>query len=47
LTARAGAIAQRVNWNHVIAPDRSFLVEKRPVYVTRDGNGKAIEEMFA
>ena len=30
-----------------IAPDQSFTVEKRPVYVTRDGKGKVIREMFA
>ena len=29
-----------------IAPDHSFLVEKRPVYVTKDGKGKAIEALF-
>lgn len=30
-----------------IAADHSFLVEKRPVYVTNDGKGKAIKELFA
>lgn len=30
-----------------IPPTQSFVVEKRPVYVTRDGKGKAIEELFA
>ena len=30
-----------------IAPDTSYLVEKRPVYVTRDGKGQAITELFA
>jgi Protein of unknown function (DUF1501) len=30
-----------------IAPDTSYLVERRPVYVTRDGVGKPIEELFA
>ena len=29
-----------------IAPDHSFIVEKRPVYVTKDGKGKVIEKMF-
>jgi hypothetical protein len=29
-----------------IAPDTSYLVERRPVYVTRDGKGKAIRELF-
>ena len=29
-----------------IAPDHSFVVEKRPVYVTKDGKGKAIEALF-
>jgi hypothetical protein len=29
-----------------IAPDQSFVVEKRPVYVTKDGKGKAIAELF-
>jgi hypothetical protein len=30
-----------------IAPDQSFIVEKRPVYVTKDGKGKPITELFA
>jgi uncharacterized protein DUF1501 len=30
-----------------IAPDTSYVVERRPVYVTRDGKGKAIGELFA
>ena len=30
-----------------IAPDQAFVVEKRPVYVTKDGRGKAIKELFA
>jgi hypothetical protein len=30
-----------------IAPDTSYVVERRPVYVTRDGKGKAITELFA
>lgn len=30
-----------------IPPDHSFVVEKRPVYVTNDGKGKAIRELFA
>ena len=29
-----------------IAPDTSYLVEKRPVYVTKDGLGKPITELF-
>jgi uncharacterized protein (DUF1501 family) len=29
-----------------IPPTHSFLVEKRPVYVTRDGKGKVIDELF-
>jgi hypothetical protein len=30
-----------------IAPDQAFIIEKRPVYVTKDGKGKAIDELFA
>jgi uncharacterized protein (DUF1501 family) len=30
-----------------IPPTHSFLAEKRPVYVTRDGKGKAVKAMFA
>ena len=30
-----------------IAPDQAFIIEKRPVYVTKDGKGKAIEQLFA
>jgi hypothetical protein len=30
-----------------IAPDTSYVVEKRPVYVTKDGKGKAAKEPFA
>jgi uncharacterized protein (DUF1501 family) len=30
-----------------IAPDQAFIIEKRPVYVTKDGKGKAIGELFA
>jgi uncharacterized protein (DUF1501 family) len=30
-----------------IAPDQSFMVEKRPVYVTKDGKGQAVSELFA
>ena len=30
-----------------IAPDTSYVVERRPVYVTRDGVGKPITELFA
>jgi hypothetical protein len=29
-----------------IAPDQYFLNEKRPVYVTKDGKGKAVAELF-
>jgi hypothetical protein len=29
-----------------IAPDTNFVVEKRPVYVTKDGKGKVIQELF-
>jgi hypothetical protein len=29
-----------------ISPDHSFVVEKRPVYVTKDGKGKAIGKLF-
>jgi uncharacterized protein (DUF1501 family) len=29
-----------------IAPDHSFVVEKRPVYVTKDGKGKPVTELF-
>jgi hypothetical protein len=30
-----------------IAPDTSYVVERRPVYVTRDGVGKPITDLFA
>jgi uncharacterized protein (DUF1501 family) len=30
-----------------IPADQSFIVEKRPVYVTKDGKGKAIPELFS
>ena len=30
-----------------IPPDHAFVVEKRPVYVTKDGKGKVIRELFA
>jgi uncharacterized protein (DUF1501 family) len=30
-----------------IAPDTAFMVEKRPVYVTKEGKGKPIHELFA
>ena len=29
-----------------IAPDTSYMVEKRPVYVTRDGKGEVIRDVF-
>jgi hypothetical protein len=30
-----------------IPPTYAFVVEKRPVYVTKDGKGKAVTELFA
>lgn len=30
-----------------IPPDTAYMVERRPVYVTRDGRGKPISELFA
>jgi uncharacterized protein (DUF1501 family) len=30
-----------------IPPDHAFVVEKRPVYVTNDGKGKPIKELFS
>ena len=30
-----------------IPPTQSFVVEKRPVYVTKDGKGKAVKELFS
>jgi hypothetical protein len=30
-----------------IAPDTEYEVEKRPFYVTKDGKGKAVTELFA
>jgi hypothetical protein len=30
-----------------IAPDTAFTVEKRPFYVTNDGKGKPVKELFA
>jgi hypothetical protein len=30
-----------------IAPDTSYMVEKRPVYVTRDGKGEVIKDLLA
>jgi hypothetical protein len=30
-----------------IPPAQSFVVEKRPVYVTKDGLGKPIQQVFA
>jgi hypothetical protein len=30
-----------------IAPDTSYVVEKRPVYVTKDGKGKPAKDLFA
>jgi hypothetical protein len=30
-----------------IAPNHAFVVEKRPVYVTKDGKGKPVTSLFA
>ena len=30
-----------------IAPTQFFLTEKRPVYVTRDGKGQVIHDLYA
>jgi uncharacterized protein (DUF1501 family) len=30
-----------------IAPDQAFMVEKRPVYVTKEGKGKPVNDLFA
>jgi hypothetical protein len=30
-----------------IPADQSFIVEKRPVYVTKDGKGRVIRDVFA
>ena len=30
-----------------IAPNQAYVVEKRPVFVTKDGKGQAIKELFA
>jgi hypothetical protein len=30
-----------------IAPDTAYVIEKRPVFVTRDGKGVPITELFA
>ena len=30
-----------------VPPDTSYIVERRPVYVTRDGKGRPIQEIFA
>jgi hypothetical protein len=30
-----------------IAPTQFFVTEKRPVYVTKDGKGQVIREVFA
>ncbi len=30
-----------------IPPDTSYVIEKRPFYVTKDGKGKAVQELFA
>ena len=30
-----------------IAPTQFFVTEKRPVYVTKDGKGKVIRELYA
>jgi hypothetical protein len=30
-----------------IAPDENFVVEKRPIYVTNDGKGEIVHDLFA
>ncbi|MDQ2944631.1 MAG: DUF1501 domain-containing protein [Acidobacteriota bacterium] len=30
-----------------IPPDTSYVIEKRPFYVTKDGKGKAVQDLFA
>jgi hypothetical protein len=30
-----------------MAPDTAFTIEKRPFYVTQDGKGRAVEQLFA
>jgi len=30
-----------------IAPDTSYIVERRPIYVTKDGKGRPIQDLFA
>ena len=30
-----------------IAPDTSYVIEKRPFYVTKDGKGKVVQDLFA
>jgi hypothetical protein len=30
-----------------IAADTSYVVERRPVFVTKDGKGKVIRDLFA
>jgi hypothetical protein len=30
-----------------IAPNQSYVVEKRPVFVTKDGKGQPIRDLFA
>jgi hypothetical protein len=30
-----------------IAPDTAYMAERRPIYVTRDGKGKPILDLFA
>ena len=30
-----------------IPPDQAYVVEKRPFYVTKDGRGKPVRELFA
>jgi hypothetical protein len=30
-----------------IAPNLAYVAEKRPVFVTKDGKGRVIEELFA
>ena len=40
---RAQAIYQAMG----ISPETSYEIEKRPVYVTRDGKGKPIDALFS
>jgi len=45
---RSGGLSMATIYHALgIAPTQSFVVEKRPVYVTKDGKGKVIQELFA